>query len=623
MKKRLLAGLLAASMCLSMASCADDTNETTTSTQGSTTQTTTAQTSATQATASDTTQATETTTAQGTQTPETETNDGDLESVKVGSYITLRYNAASTEVTWEVKKGVGSRETVTLTATPKDDYLFDGWSIGNAMVNDQAAESTALTCEFTFSEAKEVFLNTSMQLVYHENGGTIVKSGFDGTDTFSAVFYQNPNTLPEQNYFAREGYTLTGYNTKADGSGEAVSLGSKVTGSKGKIELYCIWEENSPEADFEVKDDGKGVKITAYKGTSDTVVIPTEIGGKEVVSIDSSAFKGTQIKRVVIASTVTKIGANAFAGCKQLESVVITDTIEEINDSAFNNCSLLTNVRFNTTTEIPKEWYSSAAAKIDRLIWAKDKKKIIIIGGSGSLYGFDSDVIYEALNGEYEIINFGENANISALVYFDIAEDFVNEGDIILWCPEPGFYTLGYPRCSSRFWDFRKSNYDFTKYINPQYYEGFFSSFASFASALNENNMRGFDTLPSSISRYGDDITGHVWDGKKYDYNFNYQFSGGYDMEDVIEAITDKGASVFFSFAAMQESGMENVKEKDVLAYEKMLTSIPGIVSISDYHDLILEDSDFWNSAWHLSSEGATKRSEQVAKDIKKALENN
>ena len=74
----------------------------------------------------------------------------------------------------------------------------------------------------------------------------------------------------------------------------------------------------------------------------------------------------------------------------------------------------------------------------DRLMWAKDMKKIIIVGGSGSYFGYDSEIIDKALNGEYVIINFGENANVSALLYFDIIEEFMGEGDILLWSPEPG-----------------------------------------------------------------------------------------------------------------------------------------------------------------------------------------
>ncbi len=619
MKKKLIAGILAASLCLAAVSCAD-TVETTDSTAETTTATeeTTLQNETTVDTAAST--PTETTTAGGEENPIAAESSDDLESIQIENYLTLRYNAASADVSWEVKKGVGSRATVKLTAAVKDGYHFDGWSENDAIVNGKAVYAKELTCEFSVSASSEktVFLNTSMTVIYDTNGGSILKDS--DRDLFSVVFHQNPNTRPATGFFVRDGYTLTGYNTKADGSGESVSLGSKATGGAGTITLYCMWEKNNADADFETKSSGGGVAITGYKGTSETLVIPEKIGGKNVVTIEKNAFKDASFTRAVIAKSVKRIENSAFDGCANLKTVVFFDTVADFSDNAFSDCGALKEVRINTTTKLLNEWYSCGAAKIDRLIWAKDKKKIIIIGGSGSLYGYDCEVIDNALNGEYEIINFGENAQISAIVYFDIAEDFVREGDIVLWCPEPGTYTLGYPQCSNRFWDFRKSNYDFTKYLNLDYYENFYSSFASFASALSGKGYKEYDALSASMSKYGDDMSSRKWDGICYSYRFSYPMLGKDALTELVGNITAKGASVYFSFAAMQESGMEKVKVPEVDAFEELVTSIPGVVSISDYEDCILSDADFWNSAWHLTDAGSTKRSEQVAKDIKKEL---
>ena len=108
--------------------------------------------------------------------------------------------------------------------------------------------------------------------------------------------------------------------------------------------------------------------------------------------------------------------------------------------------------------------------------------------------------------------------------------------------------------------------------------------------------------------------------GQSDNYNFNYGFGGKDANTEIVANMTAKGVKVFYSFAAMQESGMKDVNEKDVLAMEELVTSVPGIVSISDYHDLILEDQYFYDSAWHLTDEGSTVRSEQVAKDLLAAL---
>ncbi len=614
MKRKLIAGILAAALIASAVSCGDVPQETSASSDSLNT-TVASSTESTSASSTSETTAGTTETTKG-EDPVVTPSSTDIEAVSVGQYITLRYNGASAEITWEVKKGVGSRETVTFTAKPREDYLFDGWSTGNAIVNGASVVSEELTYSVTVSEKTELFFNTSMQLYYHENGGTLLQGG--NTDSFSAVFHHNPNTRPEMGYFEREGYVLTGYSTEADGSGEVVSLGSKVTGGKGRIDLYCIWEKTTPETEFETQARGVNLYISAYTGNADTVVVPPEIGGKKVVGIAKNAFAYSNVKRVVLPSSIKEIENLAFDACDSLETLVLFDTVTSIGK--FEVSDALKNIRINSTTTLIDDWYSSAAAKIDRLMWAEDKKKIIIIGGSGSFYGFDSAVLDEALGYEYEIINFGENANISSIVYFDIVEDFVGEGDIVLWCPEPGTYTLGDPRCSSRFWEFRKSNYDFTKYINPQYYENLFSSFASFCSGLRGSKFKSYDKLSASINKYGDDMSAREWNGSLYDYNFNYGMAGKTAIAELVANMIEKGAAVYFSFAAMQESGMEGTSEAAVRAYEALVTSIPGIVSISDYKDCIYQDDYFWNSAWHMTDEGAKARSAQVAKDILKAL---
>lgn len=129
MKKKLIAGVLAASMCLTMAACDGPHFESTpedpsvdTTTVAPTPTSTTVGNVTTESSDISTTE----TTAGGSVDPIPETTPDDLESVLVGKYVTLVYNAASADVTWEVQKGVGTRENVTFTVKLRDGYLFDG-----------------------------------------------------------------------------------------------------------------------------------------------------------------------------------------------------------------------------------------------------------------------------------------------------------------------------------------------------------------------------------------------------------------------------------------------------------------------------------------------------------------
>ena len=121
-----------------------------------------------------------------------------------------------------------------------------------------------------------------------------------------------------------------------------------------------------------------------------------------------------------------------------------------------------------------------------------------------------------------------------------------------------------------------------------------------------------------STNKYGDDVSARYWNGQRFSYSgsFSARPSAGEALSALVSKITEKGGSVYFSFAAMQRSGMESVSESEMLAYEQSLTSIPGIISISDYQDCIYDDELFYDSAWHMVNEGAKERTEQVAADL-------
>ena len=58
----------------------------------------------------------------------------------------------------------------------------------------------------------------------------------------------------------------------------------------------------------------------------------------------------------------------------------------------------------------------------------------------------------------------------------------------------------------------------------------------------------------------------------------------------------------------------------DLEDYEDMITSIPGVISISDSENCFYDYKLMWNSAWHLTDEGESIRAQRVAEDLLKAL---
>ena len=87
------------------------------------------------------------------------------------------------------------------------------------------------------------------------------------------------------------------------------------------------------------------VEITRYKGLESDVKIPSEIAGKRVTKIGSSAFSFCSgLTSVIVPEGIDSIGEKAFIGCSGLTSITIANSIISINNYAFYGCSGLTNI---------------------------------------------------------------------------------------------------------------------------------------------------------------------------------------------------------------------------------------------------------------------------------------
>ena len=633
--KKILALIMTLSFCIIAASCVKQGNNESSTEPNTTVSTTTTGTSS--ESTSQTTQTTTTTT--GEVIPPVAEKIYDIESEKVGDFVTVNYNADTCTVKTEVKKGVGSKQTVTITVEMRDGFIFDGISKDDAIVNNASKKvSSSLTYKFDASSETKIYVNTSMKIVYHTGDGKSSSGSKTFESTYALTGFHNPNTLPEKGYFVRDGYTLVEYNTKEDGSGTAVSLGGRVNAEgKAVLDLWCVWQKNTDESLFKYEIKNKEAHITGYAGNDEIVCIPETLGGATVTKITSDAFKNAGMKKVIIAKTVKNVSSGAFTNCKELETVVVFDGsfaseagegggwwggTPGISEDSFKGCDNFKNFYVNSTFTLYNFWARYGANHLDRLMWAKDKKKIIIVGGSGSYYGYNCDIIKKVLSGEYEIINFGENANISALLYFDIIENFVGEGDILLWTPEPGYNTLGTSAIGSRAWAFRQNDYNFLRYIDRSDFTDLISKFSSFSEELQSGKFIPYDRFSTSTNKYGDDDeASREWDKNIYNYNFKYDVSAKEEMTALVKKLDEKGCSVYFTYAAMQKTGMEESKVTDQIieVYTNKLKEI-GVTVISDYKDCIYPDEYFYNSAWHMNQKGADARSENVANDLKKQL---
>lgn len=367
--------------------------------------------------------------------------------------------------------------------------------------------------------------------------------------------------------FSREGYVLTEYNTKPDGTGTAYSLGSKFyidPASSDVPVLYCIWKKASDASQFTYTEFNypypvraeriphwheNGVMITSYSGDDTTVVIPEKIEGKFVTGIAQNAFVNKAMETLVLPKSIQRVEEGAFVGCSSLTTVYYPDSIYDIKNESFDSASYtsLKNLYVNATMA-PRNTDTNGGAyavKLSRILASQDRNRVIFIAGSSTYQGLSSEYMEALLEGKYRVVNFGTTRTTNGMIYLEAMKHLAHEGDIIVYAPENSTYMMGENELYWKTLNDIEGMYNIYRLIDISNYTNVFSAFADYnqTKRYGKNPMRYeqiYDVIveKKSVNKYGeyqkDDRKGLVdsyFDGYFITLNNRYKskFEGAWD----------------------------------------------------------------------------------------------
>ena len=101
---------------------------------------------------------------------------------------------------------------------------------------------------------------------------------------------------------------------------------------------------------FENKQ-ARGLKYVSGE-IPDVFEVPDKINGFVVISLADEAFKGAEVKKVILPDSIINIGKEAFSGCITLEEVVLPVDLMFISDKAFSGCTSLGEVELPEKLEV-------------------------------------------------------------------------------------------------------------------------------------------------------------------------------------------------------------------------------------------------------------------------------
>lgn len=537
---------------------------------------------------------------------------------------------------------------VSFTVTLEDNWEILGTDYhGKMRITEEDCGKTVeiVLCDVDYSESICIQAEKGKyEIVYDANGGTAISSKSDRVSVCYRGTHQRINTSIGTDIFERDGYTLTGWNTRADGSGQAAGLGSRVEWNEGLV-LYAQWRQWSPEENFTYKKEGDFAAITGYTGKEQEICVPAVLGGLPVRTIREQAFADTDCKTVILPLGIYEIEKWAFKD-SHLEQLYFYDDLVKVSDYAFQGCDLLSTLHINAI-EAPAysgNYFDTFQDKYDRLLSIKDKKKIVLFSGSSTRFGYDSEMIDQAFP-DYEVVNMGVFAYSPALPQLELILPCMKEGDILLDSPE--FDAANRQFCYQRELDYAtfammESNYDAFAELDIRKYTQVFTAFTAYQAARQDMERKDYDVSASeydedgnkvessSYNEYGDYVVYRPNSAKEtpvYGLPVNYTVNA-FPKETLIDSINaesekflERGIKVYFTYSPRNKYALskDSTPEERVRLdeYFKQNLKIPVI---SELEDSLYTGTYLYGTDNHLSTEGVQIRTEKVIRDMQEQL---
>ena len=116
---------------------------------------------------------------------------------------------------------------------------------------------------------------------------------------------------------------------------------------------------------------GDGWHITRATGVKAERMLPEEIIGMPVTTVESGAFRGNEtLEKVEVPGSIREIGDTAFYGCPQLKKAVLQEGTMKIGVAGFAECPKLTEVELPESLEnIPVDMLNGTPDEL--MIWGK------------------------------------------------------------------------------------------------------------------------------------------------------------------------------------------------------------------------------------------------------------
>lgn len=253
----------------------------------------------------------------------------------------------------------------------------------------------------------------------------------------------------------------------------------------------------------------------------------------------------------------------------------------------------------------------------------KGDERIILVGGSNLAFGVDSKLISDSLS--LRVINFGVHAGIGLKKPLLDLKNYLTEKDVVIVIPEfetydldfyeKELYTIEYMQSKTLISSLKLSVKDYIKSIKtnyPRMLKYFLRSY------FKNNKMLSSGYNINQFNEQGDYI---IIDEKrngqiKFDYKTEIPISIIMKLKNKIQTDYSK-VKLFIAPPPTLRKSMDNLRFSD---YNQLMKKSFGSRYICCLEDFSLNDKQFLDTKYHLTTEGKTIRTKALIKVLKEKL---
>lgn len=260
-------------------------------------------------------------------------------------------------------------------------------------------------------------------------------------------------------------------------------------------------------------------------------------------------------------------------------------------------------------------------------------KRIVLVGGSGVAFDCDSALMDDFFP-SYEIVNFGMYAGLGTKAVMDLSENYIHEGDIVIFSPEQSEQTFSDYFNGEYMWQAADGAFGMLRDLKSENFEAMLGNFPRFALEKLNYVMKGQKPQTDSIyqkksfNTYGDielDTCRENILPNGYDVNQKVRFTEDVVQPEFMDYMNDwakrlekKGAVVWYRYCPVNKLSVEDMD--DLAAYDVFLRQKLDFPVIGNLENSLMEAEWFFDTNFHLNQPGKEVNTVQLIRDMKAML---